>query len=341
MNPIRIAFAGFRHVHIHSLYALAQRRDDVEVVAAAEEDAATRAELQAGGAITITHDSITAMLDTVVCDVVAVGDYYGCRGALLLDALRRGKHVIGDKPLCTSLAELDEIERVARAGGLVVGCQLDMRDGAVTLEARRRLLGGAIGEVHAINVGGQHPLMWGRRPGWYFEPGKHGGTINDIGIHAFDALPWMTGLAFQELIFARGWNARVPQAPHFQDAGQFALTLSNGAGVLGDVSYFGPDAAGYLVPQYWRTTFWGSGGLLETNYPAGELTIHRSQDKEPEVIRATEGMPGAYLDSFLREIRGEKTGLHLSSAEVLASSRLSLRVQEAADQGQVRVPLAG
>jgi predicted dehydrogenase len=339
MNKIRVAFAGFRHGHVHSIYQLARTRADVEVVAAAEEDAPTRTALQSGGVIGITHSSIEAMLDEAPCEVVVVGDYYGRRGALVLESLRRGKHVLGDKPLCTSLAELEQIEKLARAQRLVVGCQLDMRDAPVTLEARRRILGGDIGEVHAISVGGQHALLFGTRPGWYFEPGKHGGTINDIGIHALDALPWMTGLRFHELIFARAWNARVAQAPHFQDGAQFALTMSNGAGVLGDVSYFGPDANGYRIPQYWRTTFWGSGGLLETNYPANQVTIHRQSDKDPQVITATEGLPGGYFDAFLRELRGEGSGLHLSSAEVLAASRLALRVQEAADKGLVRVQL--
>jgi predicted dehydrogenase len=270
---------------------------------------------------------------------VAVGDYYGRRGRILIDALRRGKHVLSDKPLCTSLAELDQIETLAHGQGLLVGCQLDMRDGPVTVEARRRILGGEIGEVHAISVGGQHPLLFGTRPGWYFEPGKHGGTINDIGIHALDALPWMTGLRFQEITFARAWNARLPQAPQFQDGAQFALTMSNGAGVLADVSYLGPDANGYRIPQYWRMTFWGSEGLLETDFSAGQVTLHRQRDPAPQVVQATQGVPGGYLDSFLRELRGETSGLHLSSAEVLAASRLALRVQEAADQGLLGVPL--
>src|SRR5689334_13338973 len=128
MNTIRVAFAGFRHGHVHSIYQLARARPDVEIVAAAEEDEATRAALQSAGTIDITHDSITAMLDAVPCDAVVVGDYYGRRGALLIESLHRGKHVLSDKPICTSLSELNEAETLAQAKRLVVGCQLDMRD---------------------------------------------------------------------------------------------------------------------------------------------------------------------------------------------------------------------
>ncbi len=337
--PIRIAFAGFQHGHVQALYQAAQLRDDLAIVAASDEKEATRRALAAGGKVAITHSSIIKMLDEVPCDVVAVGDEYGRRGALLLEALARGRHVISDKPICTSLAELDQIETAARAQGLVVGCQLDMRDGAVAAEARRRILGGEIGEVHAVSVGGQHPLLYGTRPDWYFERGKHGGTINDIGIHALDALPWMTGLRFREISFARVWNARIPQAPEFQDGAQFAMVMSNGAGLLADVSYLAPDAGGYRTPQYWRMTFWGSGGLLETDFSTGQLVICRHDDAAPQRVQAEGGTSGGYLDSFVREVRGETEGLHLSSTEVLAASRLALRVQEAADRGRCRVPL--
>ncbi|MHB0879027.1 MAG: Gfo/Idh/MocA family protein, partial [Anaerolineae bacterium] len=235
MEKVRFAFVGFRHGHILSLYDLARSREDIEIVAVCEEDAATRAQLAAAGKVQVTHSSYQDVLDQVPCDVVAVGDYFGKRGSRAIEALRHGKHVVSDKPICTSLAELDEIERLAAAKNLSVGCQLDMRDGGTILEARRRLLAGEIGSVHTIVATGQHPLLYGQRPGWYFEPGKHGGTINDIAVHATDAIPWMTDLPFAQLEAARAWNARLPQEPIFQDAAQFMATLSNGCGVLCDV----------------------------------------------------------------------------------------------------------
>ena len=124
------------------------------------------------------------MLEETDCDAIAIGDYYAQRGSLIIQALSHGKHVISDKPLCTSLDELDEIERLAAAKSLKVNCMLDMRDSAPFISVRKLIRQGLIGEVHAITFGGQHPLLLGKRPAWYFEPGKHGGTINDIVIHA-------------------------------------------------------------------------------------------------------------------------------------------------------------
>ncbi|MCP4516547.1 MAG: EamA family transporter, partial [Delftia sp.] len=45
-----------------------------------------------------------------------------------------------------------------------------------------------IGAVQTMSMSGQHPLRLGERPAWYFEPGRHGGTITDIGVHAVDLI---------------------------------------------------------------------------------------------------------------------------------------------------------
>ena len=46
---------------------------------------------------------------------------------------------------------------------------------------------------------------------WYFEDDKHGGTINDIGIHGIDLIPYLTGLSFKRTV-ARGRNLRAARA---------------------------------------------------------------------------------------------------------------------------------
>ena len=128
--PHKIAFAGFRHGHIFDLYSLAHASPALEVVAACEEHAETRAEIDAKGTAAITHERIEQMLDEVECDIVATGTYFAGRGPVLIEALVRGKHVIGDKPLCTKMADLDRIAALSREKNLKVGCMLTMRDAA-------------------------------------------------------------------------------------------------------------------------------------------------------------------------------------------------------------------
>ena len=326
----RFAFVGFRHGHILDLLTGVEERADAEVVACCEEDPATREALAAKGRVKITHTDFTAMLREVECDVVAIGDYYAKRGSIALAALRAGRHVLSDKPLCTTLEEQGEIERLAAQRGLKVGLQLDSRDYAAWRKLREIIRSGQIGEVATLRLAGQHPLLLGTRPSWYFEPGRHGGTINDIGIHAFDFIPWMTGLHWREIRAARSWNAKAHDFPHFQDCAQFLATLDNGAGVLADFSYLAPDTLGYQLPHYWHMLVHGTRGLAETHLFAKEITVIKDDSAAPESIPVGEARTRGYLEDYLQELRGNAAAAQLKSADCLKASRLALSAQAAA-----------
>lgn len=333
-----IAIVGFRHSHIMTLVKHIGERSDVRLVAVCEEDAEARSRLVASDLCDQVFASYQEMLNSVKCDIIGVGDCYGKRGSRVVEALKRGLHVVGDKPLCTRLEDVEAMTALARDRALRIGCQLDLRDRGNFIALRQVVRAGEIGEVAAISFGGQHPLNFGSRSRWYFEVGQHGGTINDIAIHAFDFIPWITDLEFSTLNCARTWNAGFPQVPHFHNAAQVMLTLSNGAGVLGDVSYLAPDSQGSDWPHYWRTTLWGSEGMAQTSYGAKGVTLYKNGEQAPRTVAAPE-RSGGYLSDFVDELRGESSGDALTTAAVLRVSRVSLLAQRAADNGTCNLSL--
>ena len=337
---LKLAFAGFRHGHVMGLYNGAKTHPDVQVVAACEEDQPTVESLRSAGKVELTHTNFREMLAQTDCEAIAIGDYFAKRGSLIIAAMEAGKHVISDKPICTRLDELDQIARLTREKRLKLGCLLDLRDSGVFRTARRLIREGTIGQVLAIVFTAQHPLLLATRPKWYFEPGKHGGTINDIGVHAIDLIPWLTGQHITHTVAARTWNARLPQFPHFHDGGQLMLKLVSGAGVLGDVSYFTPDGVAYAAPQYWRLTFHGSAGLLEASFGQRTLALARSTDKSPQPVPIDDDVPNGCLDAFLRDIAGQSSDSDLTTANVLDASRRTLIIQQAADEKRCNAPLA-
>ncbi len=328
---LRLAVVGFRHPHVFDILARCAGRSDVEIVAQCEEDAATRAELAKNGKAQITHDSFARLLAETKCDAVATGDYYSRRGGLILQALEAGKHVLSDKPICTDPGELARIEAAVPRTGLRVGCMFDLRDQPAALALREQYRAGAIGELRAASFGGQHPLMFGTRANWYFEPGKQAGTLNDIAVHAIDLFPWLTGKAWARVTAARGWNARLPQFPFFQDCAQVMLELAGGAGVQGDVSYLLPDSHGYALPLYWQLRLWGETGVMEAAVNSPVLKLWR-QGQAAEELPLPAGRPGGYLDAFLRDIAGRAQPDDLNTAGILQAARISLRMQECADR---------
>jgi len=326
----RFAFAGFRHAHILDLLTGVEERGDTEIVALCEEDPATRESLAEKGRVKITHTDYRTMLRETSCDVIAIGDYYGRRGEMAIEALRACRHVISDKPLCTSLEQQGEIERLAIERELTVGLQFDSRDRPAFRALRAILRSGEIGEVCSLHIDGQHPLLHGTRPAWYFEKGKHGGTINDIGIHAFDFVPWLTGLTWNQVIAARSWNAKARDYPHFEDCAQVLATLANGAGVFADFSYLAPDRLGYELPHYWRVLVHGTKGQAETFLSSENVTVIKDTSAAPEIRAAAEGRVRGYLEDFLNELGGRGDLADLTSAQCLAASRHALEAQSRA-----------
>ncbi len=325
-----IAFAGFRHGHIYSLYDLAQQHPEVTIKAAFEENAAARAEAVAKAAVDFTHDDYTKMLEDPQIDLVAIGDYYGIRGQRVIAALKAGKHVISDKPLCTSLAELDEIEQLARTKNLKVGLMLDLRYHEAVQPVREMIQAGKLGQIQAVFFGGQHPLNYGTRPQWYFEAGKHGGTINDIAIHGVDLISDMIGLSLDEVLAARCWNAFADQEPDFKDSAQFMARLSNGAGLLADVSYAAPNTSGFSLPQYWRFTIWGTAGMVELSVGTKEIWLSLNGSSSLLPVAVADQPVGDCLADFLADIAGQDQGR--GTASILAASRATLKIQDAADR---------
>jgi predicted dehydrogenase len=279
------------------------------------------------------------MLDSVDFDLLVVGDIFARRGALIQAALEAGKHVLSDKPICTQLAELAEIRASSERSGLVVSAVLDLRDCGAFIATRELIRGGAIGTVHTVAFSGQHPLLLEVRPGWYFESGNHGGTINDLSIHAVDILQWITGREFSEVLAARSWNAGDATVhPRFHNAAQVMLVMDGGCGVIGDVSYISPDGFRYTLPQYWRFNFWGDRGMIETGFNVPVVQLYRSDRDTVERIKPPPDRCGGYLDDLLQAIRAKSD---YPNAGLFSATQVCLKAQGTADRGLPGYPLQG
>ncbi len=298
---MKVAFIGFRHDHIIGLYNRMKSDSRYGIVAACEEDNAAAGSAAEKFGVEITHSDFSRMLADTDFDILAIGDYFGIRGSRAIAGLKAGKHIISDKPLCTSLEELAEIRKLSAEKNLKVGVMLDFRCHGNVEAAKEIIHSGKLGEIHAVQFGGQHPLNYGVRPAWYFEEGKHGGTINDIAIHGLDAVEYMTGRKIAELDYARMWNAFADKEPEFKDSAQLVFTLDNGCGVMADVSYASPR---FDTPYYWRFTLWGTKGVIEFNYFDEGVKLCLNGVDGMETVPPVQGKSD-YLAVFENEIAGK------------------------------------
>lgn len=337
MRPIlRVAIAGLRHSHMCAIAHALAAHPGMEIVALAEECTENCAAHIEQTGLKITHANLDSMLEDVEFEILAVGDVYSRRGNLVIQGLRAGKHVISDKPLCTRLEEFRRIQELAASKARVVLVTLTLRYSPEIQTARRLVREGAIGEIVTINVLGQHPLNFrAGRPDWYFEEGKHGGTINDLMVHGLDAVSWVTGRTAVEVVAARAWHTEPAEAPSFQDAAQAMLRLDNDAGVLMETSYKAPRGH----PSSWEFRFWGTKGSLVVRYP-GSVLLQR-HDKPAEEVGLMPVPKGEnYVSDLVNEI-GKTPGSAqiLSTVDCLEATEKALRVQRVADSHETHVRL--
>ena len=320
---MNIAFACFRHPHIFELYKLALTEKIISITGCFEEDISAKKAAENLG-ISFRYDTYSQLLEDDDVQIVAIGDYYGIRGQRVIEALEHGKHVICDKPLCISLEELDKIETLAKENNLKICIMLDLRYLPQTEKVKAIISSGELGKINIATFTGQHCLDYGNRPAWYFEYGKHGGTINDIAIHGIDLIRYITGKNLSSVEFAKTWNAFAKEEPDFKDCAQFIINM-DGMTVNADVSYAAPKFNGFM-PTYWNFTFWGEEGMLNFKFCDNEIHIYKNKE---EVIT----MPDRkidYLNDFIKEIKGEDP-IYIDAIDMLDSQRQVLEIQKTSE----------
>lgn len=117
----------------------------------------------------------------------------------VLAAASAGKHVLCDKPLALTVADARRSIEECRAAGVRLGITFQTRNHDGLAEAAQLVRAGAIGKVVAAEV----TMSAGRNlpQGWRTDPALAGlGTINNIGVHAFDVLRYLIGSEVSEVV---------------------------------------------------------------------------------------------------------------------------------------------
>ncbi len=118
--------------------------------------------------------------------------------------LKRGIHVICDKPIATSLAEAKKLAAAAEASGAVFCLTHNYTGYPMVRHARAMVAAGELGTIRVIQV--EYPQDWlttkledsgQKQASWRVDPKRSGagGCIGDIGTHAFQIANFVSGLA--------------------------------------------------------------------------------------------------------------------------------------------------
>jgi len=328
---LRIGVAGLKHSHVNHILKLAAKDPNVVVVAIAEDDEQNRKEFERNFGQPVRYANHRELLKLEKLDALVVCEEFGRRGEVVIAALRAGKHVFCDKPLCTRLEELKTIAALSAKKHLEVHVDFSLRH--YWARAGSLLQQDEVGEIVSCSFSGPHGLNYEHRPKWYFEPGKHGGIINDLMGHGVDFVHWITRRRFAEVLSATRSCVGLPQHPTFETSGDAFFQLDGRASVFGHVDYLVP--AGHSTT--WKLNITGTEGDAVLSEREG-LVLRPAGAPErrlaPNELRAESPHP---FTDFVRLLTDGTAPLR-TTAESLHVSQATLLAQQAAETGKTRVP---
>ncbi len=278
------------------------------------------------------HRSLAGLLEAgvEVVDIVAPNHLHA---AMVLAALEAGCHVVVEKPLATSAADLDRIVAAERGSGKRVSVVHELRVSEQWGLIRQEIAGGAIGTPMA----GVYSLF--RRPfrggsaGWRHDPARVGSWILEEPVHFLDLLVWYFG--------AHGTPASVQAiATPGVLGGNVAMTVRYGSGAFFTVTQILDGFEHHCTLDIAGTegalrSWWSAGDARVTESNAG-LSIRRAGAEAPETIRF--GQSGEVFELVEHLRRSHEAFLAgttpLSAAEAALSVRLCLAAEESVRLGR-------
>lgn len=218
VGRIRLGMVGGgRDAFIGGVHRIASRIDDrFELVAGAfsstpEKSKASGADL--GLDPSRVYDDFTAMAKREArlkdgIDAVAIVTPNHMHYSVAREFLKRGIHVICDKPLTATLGEAKKMVAAAEKSDAVFVLTHNYTGYPMVRQAREMVAAGELGTLRVVQA--EYPQDWLTEPleqtgmkqaAWRTDPAQSGagGCIGDIGTHAFNLASFVSGLELDEL----------------------------------------------------------------------------------------------------------------------------------------------
>ena len=216
-GPIRLGMVGGgRGAFIGAVHRIAARLDgEFELVAGALSSTPEKAQAsgrELGLAEDRTYDDFAAMAKREArledgIEAVAIVTPNHMHLAPAREFLKRGVHVICDKPLTATLAEARRLADAAERSGALFMLTHTYTGYPMARQAREMVAAGELGEIRVVQV--EYAQDWlaetpdpaNKQAEWRTDPARSGlgGATGDIGTHAFNLLRFVTGLGVEAL----------------------------------------------------------------------------------------------------------------------------------------------
>ncbi len=213
------------------------------------------------------YDNVEALLADPEVDAVYIATPVYLHLPQIKAAARAGKHILCEKPLGRSAAEVQEAMDVCKAANVKLSVGFMMRYGTHIGNIKFALSRGELGQL--VSGITQFSCWMPPREGGYWCTTMEqagGGPIMDMGVHLIDLIRYVTG---QEITHVSAMQERITfDDPHYtvDDTSSVILRLEKGAQFLVQTLFNVPDSA-----AAWRFDVFGTRGRMLGDGIIGQL----------------------------------------------------------------------
>ncbi|WP_239618557.1 Gfo/Idh/MocA family protein [Cohnella mopanensis] len=200
-----------------------------------------------------TYTDYEELLADPDIDAVSICTWNNTHAPISIAALKAGKHVLVEKPLCRTVEEALEVERTVRSTGKLLQVGVVRRYDDNVQMIREFAANGEFGELYYAKA--SMIRRHGNPGGWFADVERSGGgPLIDIGVHVIDLCWYLMGRPKAVTVSANtykklGNRSNVQYLSHYkaadydatkntvEDMANAIIRFENGASLMVDVSY--------------------------------------------------------------------------------------------------------
>lgn len=166
------------------------------------------------------------MIDQENPDIVGVCWIDSQKKDIIVEALKRNKHVISDKPLCTTMEQFKAIEAAFEKSKGSLAMLLPLTYLPIIKKLKELVDKGKLGEILAVRSRRAYIQKVTRRPKWFFTKEYGGGILCDVGTHDLDLVRFLIGKDAVETAGYAG-NGKLREFATGEDYSQAIFKMGN------------------------------------------------------------------------------------------------------------------
>ncbi len=199
MDRVRYGLIGSGFVstiHAESLARVAR----AEVTAVASSTPANAEAFAAKHRIPNHYSDYRKLLEQKDVDTVVLGIPNDLHREVTVASAQAGKHVICEKPLCTTLEEADAMIAACREAGVLLLYAEELLFAPKYVRAKELVDDGALGQVYLVKQSEKHS---GPHSPWFWDVSRSGGgAMMDMGCHGVEYARWVLGRPRARSVYA-------------------------------------------------------------------------------------------------------------------------------------------